>query len=122
MKPLSNSKIILMNNFGNLYALNCLVPFDDDFFVTLNLNVQVKAFDVISSFLDQQEKERIAILNSNNQLLISNSLGNLFQKDSFDLNCTDVFLFANPIQQFNFISKDCLFLNFKEQNEILLFK
>ena len=122
MKPLSNSKIILMNNFGNLYALNCLNPFDEDFFVSFKLDFDVKFFDIYFPFFDQQNSGSIGILNSKNQIIILDSLSNLFQKHQFEVNFKEIFLFSKKIEKIFFLEKNCLLLNFKEKNEILKFK
>lgn len=67
IKSITSSKFIILLSSGDLYYLNCQMPFDDDNYV--KVSKKVKDFDILSSSTD--EDPVLLQLTQNNQLIIS---------------------------------------------------
>jgi len=58
IKSISNNAFVILSSLGNLYLLNCLMPYDGDVFVKLSLPIsheklsKITSFDVLSSQLE----------------------------------------------------------------------
>lgn len=67
IKAITSSKFILLLSSGDLYYLNCQMPFEDDHYV--KISKKVKDFDIIPN--SSEDDPIVLLLSQNNQLSMS---------------------------------------------------
>jgi len=146
IEALSNSKILMLSNLGNFFALNCLMPFERDVLIQLNCHVQgigslasngsssrasgnskPITMNHFCSYLDQSDlidnNETTAIVINESTIALTR-MKNVFESmdqhssENIELLPHTVIHHSEPIRALTFLTSDNLFLCSGDNNHM----